>query len=144
MKKKPTKKKLKNILWRTVSKYVRTIEESCYTCGNFIPDFGERQAGHGWTKGGHSFTTFDPMNVHTQCVGCNLYNHGRSGEYQLKLIMDYGMEETILLKQRSKSQRIFDINELSALITFYQTLIKFPTDMDKLKTLKQYKSLLNL
>ncbi len=73
---------------------------NCITC---------RKPGHWRTKmdSGHCFTRDKPMtkyhphNVHAQCHECNRYRKGEQGEYIMRLINLYGMEETEKLKALS-------------------------------------------
>lgn len=99
--KKKSQKQLKNLLWKLTSRYVRTKEQRCYTCGKYL-DYVDRQAGHYWTQGGHKNTKYDLMNIHTQCMGCNHFKSGNLAEYAHHLINDYGLEEFMRLEQRAK------------------------------------------
>ena len=121
--KRPGTRKLKKDLWKLVSKYVRTLEPNCYTCGKYLPKFSEREAGHYWTQGGHKPTVFDLMNVHTQCHNCNHWKSGNLAEYAARLIEDYGIDKFQDLKVRAKSNVKVEKADLENLIQEYKSLL---------------------
>lgn len=123
--KKPKKvpiKKLKNLLWKLTSKYVRTIESNCYTCGKFLP-YEDRQAGHYWSVGGHQSTRYDLMNIHTQCCACNLYKSGNLAEYAPHLIKDYGIDAFMALQVQAKTARKFTDIDYNVMIDNIKNLL---------------------
>lgn len=74
----------------------------CYTC-NTVKHWKQMQCGHYISR---SFIAlrFYPKNTKVQCVGCNMFNHGRLDVYALNLIKEYGenvLEELQGLKKQS-------------------------------------------
>jgi DNA-directed RNA polymerase subunit N (RpoN/RPB10) len=105
MKKKTPTKTLKAKLWTLTSKLVRLQSDRCYTCGKYIPDYRDRDAGHLWSKGGHSAVRFDLDNIRVQCFSCNRYKSGNVAEYAVRLQKEIGAERFEKLYQSAHVSR---------------------------------------
>lgn len=87
------KKKLKNKAWKLMSEYIRKKGadkkgyNSCYTCG-IIKHWKELHAGHRH----HNKLDCDERNIKPQCCKCNTWEHGNLGNYERKLIEEYGID----------------------------------------------------
>lgn len=133
-----TKKKQKSILkrlkskcWKVVSEWVRRNENGvCFTCGakQWDSELGQNnwkvmQAGHYI----HGALDYDEMNIHCQCVRCNKWLSGNLGEYTMKLISKYGIEEVEKLRIRAsmaKKGEFYTEEGLLAVLEFYKNKLK--------------------
>lgn len=94
MRKKLTRKKLKEKLDREFSRYVRLRDAdeqgnvTCFTCGD-RKHWKNMHAGHFQSRTKHS-VRWDVMNVKPQCPRCNLFNHGEQYVFGRKLDEIYG------------------------------------------------------
>lgn len=68
----------------------------------------------------HNATLFSEMNVHAQCLYCNLWDYGNSGVYAQNLIRDYGQEAFDNLVKESRKIKQFTVKELEQKIDFYK------------------------
>jgi hypothetical protein len=110
---------LKKKAWKVFSKWVRERDQYvCYTCGKDMKGSPALHAGHFISRRMNS-TLFDEMNVHAQCMFCNMYDYGATGPYAERLIADYGLEAFQALIARSKVSKQFTRPELEAIITKY-------------------------
>ena len=101
---------------RVFSIWIRKRDDNvCYTCGN---RFEMLQAGH-FISRTRSATRFDEMNVHAQCVGCNVWKRGNVGLYSLRLIRDYGQKKFRELLETGEKIHQFTEKELEAIIEKY-------------------------
>lgn len=120
-KKLPKLKTLRNKAWHLFSIWVRSQgadfqgRVACYTCGRLYPS-SELNSGHYR----HDSHDFDPRNVKAQCVACNLYESGRSDEFYLHLIRDYGIKVADELRKRAK-WNAYSREELMQVIQTYGT-----------------------
>ena len=105
--------KLKKQLDSVFSKWVRKQSSQCYTCPNRAT-----QAGH-YVSRMHNALRYSEINVHPQCVVCNVFKHGNMDVYALRLQKQYGAD--ILEKLAAEKQKIkqFTKNELIELIKKY-------------------------
>lgn len=112
----------KKLAWTEFSKYIRARDKyTCYTClkdysGNITRSL---HAGHFISRRMNS-TLFDEMNVHAQCMFCNMYNYGSTGAYAERLIKDYGMEEFQKLLKRGRESKQFTREELKEIANTYK------------------------
>ena len=94
-KKKPTVSKLKKRLDAIFSVYIRTKYASdglvqCYTCPKRAP-IKEMQCGH-FVSRQYLKTRWDERNCRPQCVGCNVWQQGRTSTFAANLCMEYGAD----------------------------------------------------
>jgi len=108
-----------------VNKYVRIRDrnDSCISCNKPLHDI-KFDAGHFFSAGGHSLTTFDLDNIHGQCVECNRWKHGNIFEYQKKLIDKIGYERFQKLEKRSNGIKKWTKEELIQIIDIYKKRCK--------------------
>ena len=103
LKKLKSKKSLKKEAWRLFSIWTRQNGADdqgfniCYTCGKRV-HWKEGNAGHYR----HDAFDFDTQNVKFQCVFCNLGESGRSDNFYLHLVKEYGRVEAERLRKRAK------------------------------------------
>jgi hypothetical protein len=88
-----SQKSLKKELDAVFSQYIRLKDAvdgiaTCVTCGVKKP-WKEMQAGH-YISRKHLSTRWDEVNVHCQCVGCNIFKKGAMDEYARFMIKKYG------------------------------------------------------
>lgn len=110
-KKKIKRKKLKSIsslkkkAWKVFSGWIRQRDMVspgiiiCITCGASVwhKDANSSHFIHGHSKP----TFFDPRNVHSSCVRCNLYLSGNLVEYAAFMQKKYGWETVDALRELS-------------------------------------------
>jgi 5-methylcytosine-specific restriction endonuclease McrA len=85
MKKLKSIKTLKTKADKVFSLWIRNREPYCYTCGSKK----NLQAGH-FVSRSYLFLRYEPDNVHTQCVSCNVFKNGNMAVYALRLTDQYG------------------------------------------------------
>ena len=73
---------------KLISSYIRRRDTHCYTCYRFL-EYEQRQNGH-YISRSYLPLRYDPINCHTQCVGCNVFKKGNMALYALHLLKDYG------------------------------------------------------
>lgn len=115
-----TLSKLKKKAWSVFSKWIRQRDNwTCYTCGKRMENSPAMHAGHFITRVRQS-TMFDEMNVHAQCMMCNMFRNGESGIYAIKLLNQYGKGEFEKLFKRSRQLKQFTRQELEEIIERYK------------------------
>lgn len=94
----------------------------CISCQRF-KNTEQMNAGHFYptTK---SKTRFNELNVHGQCIHCNMYLHGNLADYQKHLTEKIGKERIDALSISSRQSHRWDKLELIALIEFYKKRVK--------------------
>ena len=123
MKKKPSVAKLHKKLWPIFSQYIRLRDTNnqgcvyCITCPAYKP-WKEMQAGH-FVSRRFKATLYDEMNVHPQCIMCNVFLHGNLLIYRRKMDEIYGADKVLELEQRSKQIKKFTTFELEEMIQAY-------------------------
>ncbi len=92
--------------WDTWSIWIRNRDgRKCYTCPN---KYWDEEKGEWSLKGltaghfKHGVLDFDEMNIHSQCVQCNVHFSGRLDVYSENLIRDYGLKAFKDLCNRAK------------------------------------------
>lgn len=97
--------------------WVRNRDKSlgCISCGGEVA-----HAGHYFSQGHHSSLRFDEMNVHGQCVACNLHRHGNLIEYRKGLVRRLGEAKVNWLEGIPKRPRKWQRFELEAIIQEYK------------------------
>lgn len=114
--KKPTRKSLHKKLWDLQSKEIRSKAADfsgyaeCYTCRRKY-QWKEMDVGHRF----HNKLDFDKRNLKPQCVRCNKWLHGASGEYTARLIEDFGMEWYKQLERDAHQHKGYSLKELNLL-----------------------------
>ncbi|WP_018675747.1 recombination protein NinG [Riemerella columbina] len=61
----------------------------CVSCGKYKPKH-QCNAGHYFSRGGYPSVRFDLDNIHSQCIQCNLHQHGNLIPYRERLIRKIG------------------------------------------------------
>lgn len=110
-----------------VSMYVRKSAETklgveCYTCGKYFP-VKNIQCGH-FIPRSFNTTRFNLMNLHPQCVGCNVFKKGDLITYREHLVRDYGEEKVKLLEEMRHKLKQFKVYELDEIYQKYKAKIK--------------------
>lgn len=114
---------LKKELDRIFSLYIRHRDEGvCFTCGKKAP-IEKMQAGHYVSRSVLSLR-YDPLNVHCQCVGCNVFKHGNYPKYALRLIQESGAGILDYLEKKSKQIKRFSRQEYITAIEHFKILLK--------------------
>ena len=90
----------------------------CYTC-NKVLQYKDLQNGH-FISRGHMNTRWDEMNNHAQCIGCNVFNHGKMDEYALFMVKKYGEGILEEMKKRKDTLRQWTIKEMEEQIKIYK------------------------
>lgn len=96
--KNPTRGKLKKILWRVFSVFIRARDKYvCFTCDTYeYPG----NAGHFIPAGAcGNEMYFSEENVHHQCVHCNFTLEGSRTIYRERMIKKYGLRRVIEIEQ---------------------------------------------
>ena len=124
--KKPTVSSLKKKCDTVFSQYVRRkggkVYTRCYTC-RVRKKWKELQCGH-FISRGYNSVRYDEMNTRPQCVGCNMFQHGKHPEFALKLLEEYGEAEFKKLLKRGKETHQFTIKELQGIKEYYEDKLK--------------------
>jgi hypothetical protein len=104
---------------REFSKYIRSREFSCCTCGSQK----KLQAGHYISRRYFSLR-WDERNVHSQCQSCNIFHEGNKPRYAIYLINKYGQEILETLDRESRIFKKYSISQLKLLLIHFQNLNK--------------------
>lgn len=90
------RKALKKKAWVVFSKWIRTREVTCVTCGGIK----HLHAGHFC----HNREDFNERNIHTQCMGCNWRKKGNMRYYTIRMVEWYGLEfvKQLMLCEKEK------------------------------------------
>jgi hypothetical protein len=112
---------LRKKAWKLHSELVRRSEKGiCFTCGA-RKHWKEQNAGHYIHE---DCLDFDPINIHCQCVRCNMHLSGNLGVYAERLIAEYGEATIAELRVRAEKIHKFTIIELEQIISDLQTKLK--------------------
>lgn len=108
-----TTKGLRKKAWKLFSKYIRERDKNvCFTCGAYAT-----HAGHFVHR---DSLDFEPLNIHAQCVRCNLYLSGSLVAYTIKMINTYGQDVVDDLVARGNKVHHWNVVELEELIERYK------------------------
>jgi hypothetical protein len=112
----PTLKRAKERAWKAMSEYIRWRDyPGCYTC-EAVGGIESMHAGHYI----HGRLDYDEMNIHAQCVRCNVYLHGNLGVYAERLIKDHGQEAVDDLRKRANERKKYNVDELLVIEAEYK------------------------
>jgi hypothetical protein len=121
--KKPTVQKLKKLLDKVFSDYIRQRDDyKCFTCDR-VGDKSSIQNGHYVSRGFNSLR-YSEVNCNAQCVGCNIFKKGNADEYAIRLVRRYGISILEGLAAEKRKIKQFNVPELLSLISTYQEKIK--------------------
>jgi len=112
--------KLKKEAWRVFSLFIRARDKYiCFTCDKDLKGSRTLHAGHFISRRVNA-TLFDEINVAAQCMYCNLYNYGASGEFARRLIKKYGQKEFNNLLERGREYKQWDEKGLREIVSKYE------------------------
>jgi hypothetical protein len=117
-----TIKGAKTKAWTAISRYVRSIEKQCCTCGK-----PTSAAGH-WKHNGDKPNNnlggnelwYDIRNIHGQCFYCNNFQSGNLSEYSIFLENKYGAGILQELQHLYNTPRKWTIEEILAVAELYE------------------------
>lgn len=90
--------RLKSSLDAIFSIYIRAkYGKTCYTCGGS----GTLQCGH-FISRSYLATRWDESNARPQCVGCNIWGHGKFLDFEEHLVKELGADRVQELKDARK------------------------------------------
>ena len=120
-----TKKDYLNILQKVFNTYIRIRDKGkpCISCDKFLKP-NDINAGHFYSVGAYANLRFNELNVHNQCIECNLYKHGNVLEYSLRLPNRIGIDNYNLLQENRNTPLKIDIEEVKELIKIYKEKTK--------------------
>ena len=127
VKKKPTVSSLKKKADQVFSTWVRLSNAAfdgtvaCVTCGAVKP-WKEQQAGH-YERRSKNGLRYSETNVHVQCVGCNVFQHGNYPRYAQFMVKTYGQSILSELEEEAKKLHKFTVQELEGIIAEYKAKI---------------------
>jgi len=105
---------------------LRDKYKPCISCG--IPWSSKFQAGHFYKAELFPSIKHNEMNIHGQCVQCNIRKEGNESEYRVNLPKRIGLEAfeelNFLAKQEKRTAFKWDRGELNRLNKYYRTKIK--------------------
>lgn len=119
--------KLKDIAWKVISRYIRAVRDAapdqigisvCYTCGKEMP-WPEMQCGH-YESRVNSGTRLEPLNLASQCPGCNLWKKGNIQVYAKNLVRDHGPKILEKLAELNSKPHKWQHGELVSYIEKYE------------------------
>lgn len=117
---------IKKKAWAIFSKYIRLSNADkngmvkCYTCTT-VKHWKEMQAGHGIGGRGNAVLFLEKI-VKPQCVGCNMFAHGRYAVFTRKLIDELGMKEYDRVVQESNIARKYTAEDYQRIHDKYESL----------------------
>lgn len=113
MKKQKTIGQLKRDADRVFSLWIRKRDKRCVTCGS-RPDHAGHYVPRNWLG-----LRYNEVNVHAQCVSCNIFKKGAMDEYALFLKSHYGLDILDILKTM-KVPKQFKRKDYERIIKKYQ------------------------
>ena len=108
----------KNRAWNAFSKYIRSRDKRCVTCGSA----SYLQAGH-FIGGRHLSLLFDERNTHAQCYGCNVGKKGNMVEYYEFMVKKYGIKIIEELKELDRKIVQYKTQDYLELAEYYKKRI---------------------
>lgn len=117
------RKYLLELAQKTCNTYIRIRDgKYCISC-RASGDGRVYQAGHFKSQGGNSSLRFDELNIHSQCVRCNMHLSGNLVPYREALIAKIGLAEVERL-ETTKNTKLWTVDELKDIIKHYKQKIK--------------------
>lgn len=114
----PSQAKLKRELDRVFSLYIRAkYPKVCYTCGKCAETL---QCGH-FVSRQYLVTRWDENNCRPQCVGCNIYGHGKPLDFEERLKSELGDETVEKMKFSRHTMLKLDRKWYQEQIEFYKS-----------------------
>jgi hypothetical protein len=106
---------LKKYVQKEVNKYIRERDKNlpCISCGRVSDTY---HAGHYINQGSGGFLRYNPLNIHKQCAGCNLFKHGNLIEYRIALIQKIGIEKVEWLENNRHQIKKWTRDELESIL----------------------------
>jgi len=126
LKKKQSVSRLKKLIWKELSQYIRKKAADhrgyaqCITCGVWKP-WQLQQGGH-FIPGRHNSVIFDERNISVQCYACNVMMHGNPIKYFRFMQQTYGDEVIEELERLDREMKQFTSTELQLLLLHYKEL----------------------
>lgn len=115
--KRPTLSQLRLKLDKVFSEYIRRRDRGiCCTCG-VQKEWKLQQAGH-YISRSHLSTRYNEINVHCQCISCNVFKSGNMPSYTLFLQRKFGGQ--IIEELYKKSLEITKDFPYVSLIALYE------------------------
>lgn len=104
------------------NKFIRLRDKDlvCISCGSATKKIN---AGHYKSVGSSPELRYNELNVHRQCIHCNLHKSGNIGEYRINLIKKIGIEKVEWLEGYHEPKK-YTIEELKELIAYYKAKCK--------------------
>lgn len=99
---------------------IRDMNDPCISCGKHRAAY---HAGHYLSIGGHSELRFEELNVHKQCVACNMHLSGNLLNYRKGLINKIGLSKVEWLESSHDINK-YTIDDLIELIADYRNKYK--------------------
>ena len=120
---KTTLSKAKKGAWKAFSLFIRTKgskngQNTCYTCSKVFP-IKKLQAGHG-IGGRNNAVLFNEDLVRPQCIGCNMFAHGRYAVFTRRLINELGIKAYDELVLESNQVVKYTVSDYEELERFYK------------------------
>ena len=100
---------LKKRAWHFFSKWIRLRDNGvCFTCGK-QNEIKKVHAGHYIDSSiCGAILNFSPLNVHCQCIQCNVWKHGAKSAYRANMVLKYGQAKVDHLDEiRTKTVGVF-------------------------------------
>ena len=131
-----TRSQLTKKLQSKVNKYVRVrdYDRPCISCGCYLmgdENKHKRNAGHYHSVGARHDLRFNTLNIHLQCVKCNMFKSGNLIEYRKGLVEIYGKEfaeELDYMPMRTEKYSMDDLRRLHSIfdrkIKLYERLFR--------------------
>lgn len=123
--------KLKKKADTIFSKYVRyrdgevkngEWQTTCITCGVTKP-IKDMQAGH-FVSRSCNLLRYNDLNVHSQCIKCNMFHSGEQYEYARQIDLRYGDGTAESLHNQRRQTHKLTVTELEQIIADAQEYIK--------------------
>lgn len=123
--KKPSISKLKKKLWKVCTEFIRLRDKNqCFTCGNKCVGKNNHT--------GHFVTSmlcnlelrYDPMNLRTQCLRCNLFMNGNTVIFYRRMIKDFGQEYVDAICDQIGKPVVWKRSDYEAKILFYERALE--------------------
>ena len=116
---------VKTRAWKALSRYVRSIEKRCCTCGGIATEAGHwKHNGDKPNKNlGGNMLWYEIRNIHAQCPVCNRWKSGDLAEYAIFLEEKYGRGILQELQKLYNTPYKWTIEEIEGIAIHYEELL---------------------
>jgi hypothetical protein len=103
---------------------LRDLNKPCVSCNKHLKDIRMYHAGHFYSAGHHSSIRFNELNVHGQCVECNVHKHGNGNSYRKLITKRINQDQLKNLDEIANQEHKWVKENLNKLLIIYSLKVK--------------------